>query len=168
MSRLRCFPPVIDAKTRVVILGSFPSIMSLQQRQYYGNPQNQFWRLVGECIREPLADLSYEKRVQRLLSHNIGLWDVHESCEREGSVDGNIRGARDNNLSKLEEIAPNIRFCCNGAHAAAAAKKQLGEAIIILPSSSRANTMPYKTKLAMWKKTLRSRNTGILHKEKNS
>ena len=81
------FPPVIDAKIETLILGSFPGVASLVKAQYYGHPQNHFWRLVGAVIEEPLAQMDYEARKRTLLKHHIGLWDVIDACRREGSLD---------------------------------------------------------------------------------
>jgi len=88
------FPPVIDAKIETLILGSFPGVASLVKAQYYGHPQNHFWRLVGAVIEEPLAEMDYEARKRTLLKHRIGLWDIIDTCAREGSLDSNIRDAR--------------------------------------------------------------------------
>ena len=156
--RLHCFPPVIDRNTRIVILGSFPGIQSLKRKQYYANPQNQFWRLVGASIGEDLAHVAYNKRLALLRSHGIGLWDVHASCQREGSVDGNIRKPTKNYLKLLQLSCPCLaRVCCNGKHAAAHAVIA-GIEVTVLPSSSPANTMRYHEKLLVWRAALRMPN----------
>ena len=67
------FPPVVDAGIETLILGSFPSVASLGKAQYYGHPQNHFWRLVGAVIGEPLPEMEYERRLRTLLAHRIGL-----------------------------------------------------------------------------------------------
>ncbi|MEA3270706.1 MAG: DNA-deoxyinosine glycosylase, partial [Pseudomonadota bacterium] len=76
MTLKRCFPPVVDAHTRVLILGSLPGEASLAQSQYYAHKQNQFWRLAGEVIGQDLPGMEYAARLQVLLAHRIGLWDV--------------------------------------------------------------------------------------------
>jgi hypoxanthine-DNA glycosylase len=81
---LKGFPPIADENTHTLILGSFPGVASLDAAQYYAHPRNQFWRLVGTVIGEPLNELPYDERVLRLLKHGIGLWDVLAACEREG------------------------------------------------------------------------------------
>ena len=88
------FPPVVDGKIETLILGSFPGVASLGKAQYYGHPQNQFWRLVGAVIDEPLYEMEYARRLRTLLKHRIGLWDVIGKCVRPGSLDSNIRNAR--------------------------------------------------------------------------
>jgi hypothetical protein len=78
----------------------FPGVASLVKAQYYGHPQNHFWRLVGAVIEEPLAEMDYEARKRTLLKHHIGLWDVIDACRREGSLDSNIRDPRHNDFSR--------------------------------------------------------------------
>jgi hypoxanthine-DNA glycosylase len=68
------FPPVVDKKVTTLILGSFPSVASLGKAQYYGHPQNHFWRLVGAVIGEPLPEMEYPQRLRILLKYRIGLW----------------------------------------------------------------------------------------------
>ena len=82
---LRGFPPVIDSKVERLILGSFPSEASLAAGQYYAHPRNQFWRLLAELLGEPLAEMPYRRRLQRVLAHRLGIWDVLDACDREGS-----------------------------------------------------------------------------------
>ena len=109
------FPPVIDAKIETLILGSFPGVASLVKAQYYGHPQNHFWRLVGAVIEEPLAEMDYEARKRTLLKHHIGLWDVIDACRREGSLDSNIRDPRHNDFSRVTGVAKKLRrVCFNG------------------------------------------------------
>ena len=91
-------PPLISRQTRLLILGSFPGVASLQARQYYGHPQNQFWRVLSAIFGEidgykPINTgvKSYQIRSEWLLSKNLGVWDVYASCQREGSLDSNIR-----------------------------------------------------------------------------
>src|SRR5687768_2291395 len=104
MSQARGFPPVVDARIETLILGSFPSVASLGKAQYYGHPQNHFWRLVGAVIEAPLAEMEYEDRLQTLLAHRIGLWDVIGSCAREGSLDSSIRSLRHNDFAPVTAI----------------------------------------------------------------
>src|SRR4051812_27730185 len=92
----RGFPPVIGARVETLILGSFPGVASLRKLQYYGHPQNHFWRLVGTVIGERLPEMEYERRLETLLEHGIGLWDIIDSCVRPGSLDSNIRDAQHN------------------------------------------------------------------------
>jgi hypoxanthine-DNA glycosylase len=156
MSRAaRGFPPVIDAKIETLILGSFPGVASLAKAQYYGHPQNHFWRLVGAVIDEPLAEMDYEARKRTLLRHRIGLWDIIDTCARKGSLDSNIRVPRHNDFSRVTGVAKKLhRVCFNGKTAGKMEPLfiELGFATLVLPSSSPANTMRFEEKLKQWRK----------------
>jgi double-stranded uracil-DNA glycosylase len=84
------FPPIASANARVLILGSMPSVASLEQQQYYGHPQNVFWRIMGSLFDAGL-ELPYEERKRRLQKQRVAVWDVLRSCERPGSLDTAIR-----------------------------------------------------------------------------
>ncbi|MBN3725644.1 DNA-deoxyinosine glycosylase [Burkholderia sp. Ac-20379] len=153
----RCFPPVVDNETRVLILGSLPGEVSLAQSRYYAHPQNRFWRLVGDTIGLPLADLDYAARLQTLLQHRIGLWDVVAEARRIGSLDSRIREPANNDLQALVETLPNLAaIAFNGGTAEKIGVKALGERadryrLVRLPSSSPAYAaMPYDAKRQAW------------------
>ncbi len=153
----RGFPPVIDAKIGTLILGSFPGVASLVKAQYYGHPQNHFWRLVGAVIEEPLPQMEYQQRLNTLLKHRIGLWDIIESCVREGSLDANIRNPGHNDFSRVTEVAMKLRrVCFNGKTAGKLEPlfQHRGFETVVLPSSSPANTMRFETKLEQWRVAL--------------
>lgn len=84
------FPPIAARHARVLILGSMPSVASLERQQYYGHPQNAFWRIMGSLFDAGL-DLPYEQRTRILRKHRIAVWDVLRSCRRTGSLDTAIR-----------------------------------------------------------------------------
>jgi len=109
---LQGFPPVVAADTHTLILGSFPGEASLAATQYYAHPRNQFWRLLGTVLEEPLAELAYEERLRRVLAHGIGVWDVLAACHREGSLDAAIRNAQPNDFASLREHAPLTASAC--------------------------------------------------------
>src|SRR5690606_32686823 len=90
-ARLQGLPPVLDAHTRVLVLGSFPGVASLRAQQYYGHPQNHFWKILGVLWALPLMAMPYPERVAVLLERGLGVWDVYRACEREGSLDVDIR-----------------------------------------------------------------------------
>ena len=149
----RGFPPVVDAGIETLILGSFPSVKSLAKAQYYGHPQNQFWRLVGDVIGEPLPDMDYETRKRTLLAHRIGLWDIIGACVRPGSLDSNIRKPRHNDFSRVTGVAKKLRRVCFNGKTAGKMEPlfaEMGFDTIVLPSSSPANTLRFNAKLKQW------------------
>ena len=153
----RSFPPVADARTRVLVLGSLPGEESLARRQYYGNPRNHFWRLIGAVAGLDLVPLPYEARLEALLGAGIGLWDTIGSATRRGSLDGAIRDHQANALGDLASRLPELRAVgFNGGKSASLGMAQLGArtdlALIPLPSSSPAYTRPFEEKLAAWMK----------------
>ncbi|MFN3389918.1 MAG: DNA-deoxyinosine glycosylase, partial [Allosphingosinicella sp.] len=98
MDLKRSFPPVVDANTRVLVLGSLPGEQSLARAQYYAHPRNHFWRLIGAVAGVELAALAYPERLEALRAARIGLWDTVGSARRTGSLDGAIRDHRPNAL----------------------------------------------------------------------
>lgn len=153
----RSFPPVADARTRLLVLGSLPGEESLARRQYYGNPRNHFWRLIGGVAGLDLVPLPYEARLEALLGVGIGLWDTIGSATRRGSLDGAIRDHQANALGDLASRLPELRAVgFNGGKSASLGMAQLGArtdlALIPLPSSSPAYTRPFEEKLAAWMK----------------
>ena len=157
--RLRGFPPVIDAGVRVLILGSFPSEASLAAAQYYAHPQNQFWRILGHVLGEPLAELDYAARLPRVLRHGVGIWDVLGACDRAGSLDSAIRNARANEFAALRALAPHLTHALfNGQTAGRFAPvfASAGFAVTVLPSTSPAHAArSYAEKLRSWRSALR-------------
>ncbi|MGI4815099.1 MAG: DNA-deoxyinosine glycosylase [Janthinobacterium lividum] len=156
---LQGFPAVLDARTTILLLGSFPGEASLAAAQYYAHPRNQFWRLLGAVLAEPLTDLDYDARLQRLLARGIGVWDVLAACRREGSLDAAIREAQPNDFARLREQAPQLlRVCFNGKTAARFEPiiRAAGFETRILPSSSPAYAaLDFDKKLAVWRSILR-------------
>ncbi|MBN3765370.1 DNA-deoxyinosine glycosylase [Burkholderia sp. Ac-20365] len=151
---LRGFPPVVAESTHTLILGSFPGEASLQATQYYAHPRNQFWRLLGAVIGEPLPELDYPTRLERVLKHGIGVWDVLAACTREGSLDVAIRNATPNDFASFREYAPKLKkVCFNGKTAGRFAPviAEAGYETLVLPSSSPANAMlSFDQKLLLW------------------
>jgi hypoxanthine-DNA glycosylase len=146
--------PVLDPAIHTIILGSFPGNASLQAERYYAHPRNQFWALLGAVLDEALAGMPYEARLQRLLSHHIGLWDVLAGCERQGSLDAAIRRPQANDHTLLKDLCPRLRrVCFNGKAAGRHAPRyaQAGYEVLVLPSSSPANAqLSFAAKLAQW------------------
>lgn len=152
----RGFAPVVDAGTRLLILGSLPGDASLSVGQYYGHPRNAFWRLVGDVIGRDLPALPYEDRLTALKGAGIGLWDVIAGAERKGSLDTAIRNAEAADLPGLIDRLPNLKaIAFNGATAAKRGARVLGPDTgapvrLNLPSSSPALAKPLAWKAEHW------------------
>lgn len=149
------FAPHVAPDTRLLILGSLPSARSLAERQYYAHPTNQFWRLLGEVVGRPLADLPYADRLAALRKARIGLWDVIRTAERRTSSDSDIREAEVHDLASMVAGLPRLRVIAfNGGKAAAIGRRRLpvpeSVRLIDLPSSSAANTQSFTSKLERW------------------
>ena len=154
--------PLVSSQTRLLILGSFPGVASLQAQQYYGHPQNQFWRILRTIFGDIYASSplnscasSYQIHSEWLLSKKLGVWDVYASCEREGSLDSNIRQAVLNNFSTLKTLCPNLQAIAhNGGESFKHAKhtQNLGVPVFRLPSTSPANaSWSFERKVAVWR-----------------
>ena len=148
--------PVCGDDPRVLILGSFPSVLSLTNTMYYGNPQNQFWRIMGDLFSiDPT--LPYPQRIDRLIHHRIALWDVICSCSREGSADIRIRKPVFNDIAGFLATHPGITFVAlNGSTAARyfrmACPTTPTAETIVLPSTSPAHArMRYEEKREKWR-----------------
>ena len=155
MTLKRAFAPVVDAHTRLLILGSLPGDASLKAGQYYGHPRNAFWRLIGGVIGTDLVALPYPERLEALRAAGVGLWDVIASAERPGSLDAAIRNAEAADLNRLVDGLPALRaIAFNGGTAARIGRRSLTSRpelrLIDLPSSSPAYTRPLAEKAAAW------------------
>lgn len=156
--RKRSFPPVVDANTRLLVLGSLPGEASLAAQRYYAHPRNLFWTLMGEVLAEDLVGLDYEDRLATLLRHRVGLWDVVAEASRAGSLDAAIRDSHENDLPSLVRTLPELRAVAfNGGASAKAGMRQLepvaGQlALVRLPSSSPAYAGRMALKREAWMK----------------
>lgn len=149
------FAPHVAPDTQLLILGSLPGARSLAERQYYAHPTNQFWRLLGEVLGQPLANMPYDDRLAALRGAKVGLWDVIRSAERHTSSDSLIREAEAHDLAALIADLPDLRMIAfNGGKAATIGRKQLpvleGIAVVDLPSSSAAHTIDFAVKRDRW------------------
>ena len=135
-------PPVYSSQSRILILGSFPSVRSREIGFFYGHPQNRFWKTLAGLLGEAVPQSIDEKKIF-LESHGIALWDVIASCEIVGSSDASIRNARPNDLTKILAVAPIRGIFTNGATADKLYRKYLrgsvGMDAVCLPSTSPAN-----------------------------
>ena len=145
------FEPVFDENSRLLILGSMPSVRSLEVAFYYGNPQNRFWGILQEATGDPVPP-EIPARKAFLLRHGIALWDVIASCEREGSLDSSIRNATPADLSRLP--LSRLKIFTNGALAASLLRRyHPGLSFTALPSTSPANRVYFDR--GLWLRELR-------------
>lgn len=135
-------PPLYDENSRVLILGSFPSVKSREQMFFYGHPQNRFWRVLALVFGED-TPLTIEEKRSFVLRHNLALWDVLASCDIEGSADSTIKNAVANDLSEIIKTSKVAKIFVNGKTAEKYyikyTEKKLGRKAICLPSTSPAN-----------------------------
>jgi hypoxanthine-DNA glycosylase len=150
--------PLINADTRLLVLGSFPGVASLRAQQYYGHPHNQFWKIVTTLLASDASGvlaLPYAERAQWLLEQGVGLWDVYASCERKGSLDANIQQAQPNDLKSLRTWCPAlVAIAHNGGESYKHAKRTqtLGVPVYRLPSTSPAHAAwSFERKLTAWR-----------------
>jgi TDG/mug DNA glycosylase family protein len=148
-------PPVTAESPRVLILGSFPSTKSLQHSEYYGNPQNHFWKIV-EALFSIDQDLLYPDRTNRLIQHPVALWDVVRSCRREGSADDRIREPLFNDIAGFLAKNPTLQLIALNGTSAGRYYRRLQIPIkiksVVLPSTSPANTrFTIAEKVREWK-----------------
>lgn len=155
--RKRAFDPVVDADTRLLILGSLPGEASLAVGQYYAHPRNVFWRLMGDLLDQPdLHQRAYPDRLAVLGARGVGLWDTVAEAERIGSLDTAIRLPLHADLPGLAAALPKLEAVAfNGGKAAQLGHRILAgsaitAALIDLPSSSPAHARPFEEKRQQW------------------
>lgn len=153
------FDPVFDKDSKVLILGSFPSVKSRENNFYYGHPQNRFWKVLAQIFEVEVPQTIDEKRTF-LLEHHIAVWDVIESCTIIGSSDSSIKDVVVNDFSKVLENSEIETIYVNGGKAYELyhryAEKQTGIPAIKLPSTSPANAGWSLDRLCReWKKIIR-------------
>ena len=136
------FKPFYNGESRVLILGSFPSVKSRAQNFYYGNPQNAFWRILSTFFGEALPQ-SVEEKKDFLSRNKVALWDIVTECEIVGSRDDTIKNFKVANLQEVLQNSPIECILINGGTAYGVFKKHyasLAMPAIKLPSTSPANT----------------------------
>ena len=112
---LQGLPPILpEGKIRALILGSFPSVQSLEKQQYYAHPQNWFWRVMQHCKVVKYALAPYDERIEQVKAKNIAIWDLYEQVRREGSGDDKIRDAAPNEIAELQESRGPFPILLNG------------------------------------------------------
>ena len=162
--KVSSFPPQVGAGCKVLVLGTVPSLRSLEMRQSYAHPHNLFWPFMGELYDAGPA-LPYAERIERLHAAGVGIWDVLKDCHRPGSLDSSILAASEvpNDIPGLLADYPTIRaIALNGGKAqqvfarrilpAIPAERRDALAILALPSTSPANaSIPRDVKLERWR-----------------
>ena len=160
------FPPIADHNARILILGSMPSIKSLEQQQYYAHPRNAFWPIMAKTFGFEQSS-SYESRCQYLINNHIAVWDVLQSCQRQGSLDSDIvlSSMTANDFNHFLKQHPNIsQILFNGTkseqvfnrHALTTLTKRCAHITRQrLPSTSPAHaSLNFEQKLALWQQAL--------------
>ena len=141
VQQIHPIPPLYDSESRVLILGSFPSVKSREGRFFYHHPQNRFWKVLSAVLEEPLPQ-SVEEKAAMLHRLHIALWDVIGRCEIAGSQDSSISAVVPNDLGEIFSAAPIRAVYLNGATAGRyyrRAGRDWGVPAAILPSTSPAN-----------------------------
>ncbi len=136
------FEPIFDENSRILILGSLPSVKSREQGFYYGHPRNRFWPVIAAVVQKPVPVTVPEKK-ELLLDSGIAVWDVISECDIIGSADSKIKNAVPADINRILDTANIGRIFANGSTAAALYRKHIqpvtGREIITLPSTSPAN-----------------------------
>lgn len=134
--------PVYNEKSKILILGSFPSVKSRESGFFYGHPQNRFWKVLAGILEVPVP-VTIEEKKKMLLEHHIAVWDVIASCRITGSSDSSIKDVVPNDLEKILSTAKIEQICANGATAwklyEKYVKQSTGMDAVKLPSTSPAN-----------------------------
>lgn len=136
------FAPVYNKQSKILIMGSFPSVKSREIGFYYGNPNNRFWQMLGAVLKDAVpADT--QGRIDFLLNHCIALWDALASCEINGSSDSSIRNPVPNDLNVILQESPILRVLANGQLASRMIQRyhndKIEDKLLTLPSTSPAN-----------------------------
>ena len=136
------FPPLYDEESKILILGSFPSVKSREMKFFYGHPQNRFWKVIASIFDEKIPE-SIEEKKGLILRNHLALWDVIAECEITGSSDASIKNAKANDLSEILDNAPIQKIIVNGKTAEKLYIKYIepvtGIKAVVLPSTSPAN-----------------------------
>ncbi len=153
------FQPIYDEHSKLLILGSLPSVKSREQGFYYGHPRNRFWKVMAALFECPEPQTIEEKKVM-LLEHRVAIWDVIDNCDICGSSDSSIRNVVPTDLSRVLQTAPIQRIFANGRTAGQLYRKwtepMTGREIIDLPSTSPANAaMSLERLIEVWRKEIR-------------
>lgn len=150
-----CFPPVADNNITRMIIGSMPGIASLNANQYYAHPRNAFWKIIARLFDADYPFQNYEDKLSLLLKNHIGLWDVFASCDRDGSLDSDIKNAVLNDFESFLKNHPKVTtlyFNGNTAYKNFTKSFQINMLQLYpLPSTSPANArLTFEEKIKAW------------------
>jgi hypoxanthine-DNA glycosylase len=147
--------PIVRRDARLLVVGSFPGVASLQSQQYYAHPRNLFWPILSALWDMDLVALPYAQRIAQAQRRGLAIWDVYAACHREGSLDSAIENAQPNDLAGLVARLPSLAAIAhNGGESARSMRitRELGMPVHRLPSTSPANaSWPFERKLAAWR-----------------
>lgn len=136
------FPPIYDKNSKILILGSFPSVKSRETQFYYAHPQNRFWKVLQQLFEEKISNNPLDK-TNFLLTHRIALWDVIAKCDIIGSSDSSIQNLAPNDINIILRSAPIAKIFVNGSTAKKIYDKYIFPSLAydatVLPSTSPAN-----------------------------
>ena len=154
------FPPIIDKNAETLILGTMPGAMSLLKQEYYGHPQNAFWKIMFSIFDKLPVPSVFKEKADLLLNNKIALWDVLKHCERKGSLDIHIKNQIENDFDSLLIDYPKIkRILFNGKESHKYFIRKFGQiegiSYHIMPSTSPANTIGFQKKLELWSEVLK-------------
>jgi TDG/mug DNA glycosylase family protein len=150
---VRCFEAIADEDSEILILGSAPSVKSLELGQYYGNPRNAMWKILADIYNNGFSFGSYAEKIECLHTNHIAMWDVFQCCDRQGSSDSTISKPVYNDLARFLAEHPKIKkIVANGKTAG----KSIPQGITFIQaySTSPAFTKPYEEKLKSWREIL--------------
>lgn len=159
-SQIHNIEPIWDCNSRILILGSFPSVKSREMAFFYGHPQNRFWKVIANIYEEELPKTIDEKK-EMLLKHKIAIWDVIKSCDIIGSADNSIKNVVPNNLDIIFKNANIENIYVNGNQTLNLYNKYLLPIIKIkatlLPSTSPANaTYSFEKLCTIWQAKIKN------------
>jgi len=163
MIQTHTIDPVFDCNSKILILGTFPSVKSRENKFYYGHPQNRFWQVISN-VYECEKPQTVEEKILFLLSHGIALWDVIKSCEIIGSADSKIKSITPNDINRILSQSNISRIYANGKTAEKLYNQYIlpaiGRNIHVLPSTSPANAVWSVNRLTVeWSRINNQMNT---------
>lgn len=159
---IECFPPIIDNNAQILIIGTMPSVKSLAATEYYAHPRNAFWKIIATLFNNDSAFSDFAEKKNCILANHLALWDNLRFCERNGSLDSNIKNMIPNDFETLLKNHSHIcRLIFNGQKSFQIFKKFHPELLekyqyLILPSTSPANAaLSFDKKLSLWQEALK-------------